>query len=235
MFRSSGRKRRFGFTLVEVLVTTVVVGVMAAVVIPAVVKQATAGDPPRVASDLGSVKGAIEVFAQNVRPRLPGDIEDLLNTISTSEKGLDGTVYTAANVTKWKGPYLEWTDASINDAAETDTVFKSGGSAAIHNSLYRCPTSEATLYSFVTSTNTAITPCTFGTGGTSGNDTDSYAAVRIAGIPASSEEFLSLNAIIDGPDEGGSAATTANRQDRGLLRQNASGTVFFLAAPFTKP
>lgn len=232
MFRSSSRKRRFGFTLVEVLVTTVVVGVMAAVVIPAVVKQATAGDPARVASDLGSVKSGIELFAQNVRPRLPGDIEDLINQISSTEEGVDGTSYTVTNSSKWLGPYIEWTTASGNDVAESAEIFKSGGNAIVRSALYRCPMSEATLYSAVTTTTPDIAPCTFGTGGTTGNISSSYVAVRVAGIPTGSEEFESLNTIIDGTDEG---TTIADKQDRGLLRQNASGTVFYLAVPFASP
>lgn len=232
MYRGLSRKRRFGFTLVEVLVTTVVVGVMAAVVIPAVVKQATAGDPVRVASDLGSVKSAIETFATNVRPRLPGDIEDLINSISsTAERGLDGTLYSAVNVTKWKGPYLEWATTIAGDVAETEEIFKSGGNAILRNALYRCPTSDLLTPYSGTST-TAIAPCTFGTGGTTGNVTDSYVAVRLEGITVASEEFKSLNAIIDGVDEG---TTNAHKQDRGLLRQNASGTIFFLAVPFVSP
>lgn len=229
MFRSSSRKRRFGFTLVEVLVTTVVVGVMAAVVIPAVVKQATAGDPARVASDLGSVKSAIEVFAQNVRPRLPGDIEDLINEISTTEEGLDGTVYTTANISKWNGPYIEWSTPILADAAADSIVFKSGGNAIVRTALYRCPQTEvAATYSAATST----APCTLGTSETTSNVTESFAAVRVEGLTAASEEFLSLNTVIDGPDEG---TTNAHKQDRGLLRQNASGTVFYLAIPFAKP
>jgi prepilin-type N-terminal cleavage/methylation domain-containing protein len=228
MFRSSSRKRRFGFTLVEVLVTTVVVGVMAAVVIPAVVKQATAGDPARVASDLGSVKGAMEIFAQNVRPRLPGDIEDLINAISTTEEGVDGTVYTSTNVSKWNGPYIEWATTVGSDAAETVEIFKSGGNAILRSALYRCPVSDLTVYSAATST----APCTYGTGGTTGNTSDAFVAIRIEGIPANSEEFRSLNEIIDGVDEG---TTDAHKQDRGLLRQNASGTVYFLAVPYTSP
>ncbi|MCR4339713.1 MAG: prepilin-type N-terminal cleavage/methylation domain-containing protein, partial [Gemmatimonadaceae bacterium] len=75
MFTSKSGKRRFGFTLVEVLVTTVVVGTMAAVVVPAMIKLAPAGDPARIASDLGSIKAAIDVFAQDFRPRVAGDIE----------------------------------------------------------------------------------------------------------------------------------------------------------------
>lgn len=224
MFRSSSRKRRFGFTLVEVLVTTVVVGVMAAVVIPAMVKQATAGDPPRVASDLGSVKAGIELFSQNVRPRMPGDIEDLLNTISTTDVGLDGTVYTATNVSKWNGPYLEWTADASTTSNATGTVFKSGGSAAMVSALYRCPTAS-TQNSYLGASGDE--PCTIYTT-TAGDLTDSYAAVKVTGISVGSTEFDNLNTIIDGTGE-------TNPEDSGLLRQNASGSVFFLAVPFTSP
>lgn len=225
MFRGLGRKRRFGFTLVEVLVTTVVVGVMAAVVIPAMVKQATAGDPARVASDLGSVKGAMEVFSQNVRPRMPGDIEDLINTISTTEKGLDGTVYTTANVNKWKGPYLEWTADVAGDVGGTTTVFKSGGSASVVSAFYRCP-QTSTLNTYLTQSGDE--PCTIFSGATNTDITESYGAVKITGIGAGSTEFDNLNEVIDGASE-------TNPEDSGLLRQNASGTVFFLAVPFSSP
>lgn len=228
MFRSSSRKRRFGFTLVEVLVTTVVVGVMAAVVIPAMVKQATAGDPPRVASDLGSVKAGIELFAQNVRPRMPGDIEDLVNTISLQDVGLDGTVYTSTNLTKYKGPYLEWTAASSTTVTLSDIVFKSGGSASVHNALYRCPTTSTVgTYNTGSASADADAPCTIYTN-SSGNTTNSYAAVKVTGIANGATEFANLNEVIDGTSE-------SNPEDSGLLRQNASGTIFFLAVPYTAP
>lgn len=229
MFRSSSRKRRFGFTLVEVLVTTVVVGVMAAVVIPAVVKQSTAGDPARAVSDLGAVKSAIEIFSQNVRPRMPGDIEDLVNAISTTENGLDGTAYSAANVAKWKGPYLEWTTATVANSGEAVEVFKSGGNAILRSALYRCPVSSSS-YSSASST----LPCTLGTGNTSENTSESYAAVRVEGITTNAE-FENLNALIDGADEGGATSTSAERGTVGLLRRNASSTIFFLAVPYTQP
>ena len=84
MFRSLSRKRRFGFTLVEVLVTTVVIGVLAAVVLPALAKQTSAADPARIASDLNNIKMGIDMFAQNVRPEYPGDLEDLVREPNTT-------------------------------------------------------------------------------------------------------------------------------------------------------
>lgn len=220
MFRGLSRKRRFGFTLVEVLVTTVVVGVMAAVVVPSVVKHSTSGDSARVASDLGAVKSGIEVFAQSVRPRMPGDVEDLINPILETDKGLSGAVYTAVNVTNWEGPYLEWTAGTDETTAD---VFKSGGNAIVSRALYRCPAAQtATSYS----AQVGDLPCIISTANTA--LTNPYAAVRITGIAVGGNEFANLNAIIDGLSETSST-------DFGLLRQNASGTVFFLATPYTAP
>src|SRR5688500_8213345 len=114
MFRSLSRKRKFGFTLVEVLVTTVVIGVLAAVVLPALAKQTSAADPARVASDLNNIKMGIEVFSQNLRPDYPGDLEDLVNqpvddastspSSSNDDLALDGSFY--ANTANWNGPYV---------------------------------------------------------------------------------------------------------------------------------
>jgi prepilin-type N-terminal cleavage/methylation domain-containing protein len=225
MYKGLSRKRRFGFTLVEVLVTTVVVGVMAAVVVPAVVKHTTGGDSARVASDLGSVKSGIEVFSQSVRPRISGDIEDLINAIGTSDKGADGAVYSQDNVNNWKGPYLEWTVAATTTDANTVEALKSGGNAIISSALYRCP--QIAAYG-TQGTASDDLPCTIYTGAADGNVAAAYTSVRITGIALGGNEFANLNAIIDGAGE-------ASSTDFGLLRQNAAGTVFFLATPYTAP
>lgn len=159
------------------VVTTVVVGVLAAVVIPAMVKQTTAADAPRVASDLGSVKAAIEVFAQDVRPRMPGEIRDLVDPITIVRLGIDGVNYTQTNVDKWKGPYLEWTaDAGL---ALQAVIFKSGGDASIVNGLFRCP-GASTQNSYANASGEfGDSPCLL-FNDTSGNDaTDRYVSVKV--------------------------------------------------------
>lgn len=222
-----------GFTLIELLVTTVVIGTLAAVLVPALTRLAPSGDPVRIASDVRSVKTAIDIFSQNVRPLMPGDIEDLLNHITTGDKSLDGAVYRVADLEKWKGPYLPQTgDATtVDDAGKI--IFRSGGKASIHSALYRCPAASGGYGTSAVADAGADQPCTIYTGDPLLSVIESYVAIKISGIPAATEgvlgsEFLALNDVIDGPDETDPAKF-------GLLRQNAFGVVFFLAAPFTAP
>jgi prepilin-type N-terminal cleavage/methylation domain-containing protein len=225
MYKGLSRKSRFGFTLVEVLVTTVVVGVMAATVVPSVVKHTTGGDSARASSDLGAIKAGIDVFGKSVRPRIPGDIEDLINPITNQDVGIDGTVYTTANTDNWKGPYLEWTTKTTNTDAKGIEILRSGGNAIISSALYRCPATE-TAGSF--STQAGDLPCTIYTEAGTANREHAYTSVRIEGIAYNGNEFSNLNAIIDGAGE-------VSSTDFGVLRQNSDGIIFYLTAPYTAP
>jgi hypothetical protein len=128
-------------------------------------------------------------------------------------------------VANWKGPYLEWTVAATTTDANTVEALKSGGNAIISSALYRCP--QIAAYG-TASGGTGDLPCTIYTGTATDDVTDAYTSVRITGIALGGNEFANLNAIIDG-------AAEASSTDFGLLRQNADGTVFFLATPYTAP
>src|SRR5207244_2180884 len=119
-----------GFTLIEVLVTIVVIGVLAAVVIPAVTAQVTAGDSSRVISDLNNLRTGIENFDIAVR-QFPGDVDDLVNkpgqavtsTLADADADITGALY--SSVANWNGPYME---ASLPLTATSSTVSNSGPS-----------------------------------------------------------------------------------------------------------
>lgn len=217
MFRGSSRKRRFGFTLVEVLVTTVVIGVLAAVVLPALAKQTSAADPARVGSDLNNIKMGIEMFSQNVRPEFPGDLEDLVrepNTTGSSassgagDLALDGGAYTATTVAGWQGPYVAQMLTAAADASG-NTSWPAGAAGFFENDLKICDVSAST----------ACTAVTTGDG--------AFVTVQLNALGAT--EAGSINDVLDGESETSSSTS-------GMFRWtvvSGSSTGYYFTIPFT--
>jgi prepilin-type N-terminal cleavage/methylation domain-containing protein len=100
-----------GFTLAEVLVTIAIIAVVGAIVIPSIGGQLRTGDESRVQQDLTSLRAAAEQFLADVR-RYPNSIGQLVVKPAVSESGLLGGVYTASQVGRWRGPYLNKDSAS---------------------------------------------------------------------------------------------------------------------------
>ncbi|HXG70160.1 MAG TPA: prepilin-type N-terminal cleavage/methylation domain-containing protein [Gemmatimonadaceae bacterium] len=127
-----------GFTLIEVLVTVVIIGVLAAVIIPAITNQIGAADPARVAEDLANVRTGIETFSLNVRPRFPGDLDDLANPITVADQDIKGAVYsTPGNTNAWNGPYISAT-VPVTAVATTEIASNSGYNSTILSDLASC-------------------------------------------------------------------------------------------------
>ena len=205
-----------GFTLIEVLVTVVVIGVLAAVVIPAVTAQVTAGDSARVLSDLNNIRTGAENFDIAVR-QFPGDIDDLVNrpgrdlsvNASTTAGSVDADITGAAYavVTSWNGPYIE---AALGVAATSSTLpnalsgaFPSGYNSNINNQFAACAIETAQACS-----------------ATSAN----YLTVQINNLTTSQAQ--SINDLIDGSE--GLLSSTS-----GKFRAITSGTpiAYYFATP----
>src|SRR5215208_3539041 len=75
---------RRGFTLIETVVTVGLIAVLAAFVVPSVLRKADAADPVKVANDLNSISTAVQSFASDVKGALPGDLEDLTEPLLTN-------------------------------------------------------------------------------------------------------------------------------------------------------
>jgi prepilin-type N-terminal cleavage/methylation domain-containing protein len=100
------RKRgRGGFTLPEVLVTVALVSMLAAVVIPSVVGQITAGESSKLAQGLNSVRSAVEQFASDVH-RFPVKPTLLFRATLSTDKDVNQITLPAPLANRWKGPYL---------------------------------------------------------------------------------------------------------------------------------
>lgn len=203
--------QRVGFTLIEVLVTVVVIGVLAAVVIPAVTSQVTAGDSSRVISDLNNLRTGIENFDIAVR-QFPGDVDDLVNRPGTSassgtqlDKDLTGAAY--ADTTKWAGPYMEASlplAVTSSSAANPSTAaFNSGYASTVNNRFLQCKITDT------------ANSCT--------TTSPDYVAVELDNLTAA--QLSTLNDAIDGVGE--TTSSTA-----GKFRTSGTTVGIYYATPF---
>lgn len=186
-----------GFTLVETVVTVGIIGALAAVVYPTVVKQFDSADPTRAAEDLGNIRTGIEAFSINVRPHQPKDLEDLANAINTTQISSDsaatGALYLLADSSAWLGPYL---GASIATTTGQDAiVFSTGFGGSILNRLFHFDADVAN------GGDTTVT--------VAGSE---FLAIRIKGLSAAG--FNAINALVDGPSE----TSTTLRRHSGRFR-----------------
>jgi general secretion pathway protein G len=118
------RSRR-GFTLIELLLVLVILGVLAAIVVPKFTKRTEDAKKTAAASQIANVATAIRLFEVDVG-RYP-----------TSDEGLRALFEQPGNAKDWKGPYME--QKVTNDPWGNPYVYKQPGA---HN------TSGYDIYSF---------------------------------------------------------------------------------------
>lgn len=215
---------RKGFTLLEVLVTLILLGILVAIVFPVVTQQIDDAEPTKAANDFANIRTGIELFHLNVRPTFPGDIEDLAVQIDATN---DSTLGSATNdyddpkdVNRWKGPYI---DASVTSEDPTASVLFTGFSGEIINDLKLFDSDQ-------------------GTGGTSEDFTTDPATTITADFLAlqidnlDEEEFEAINDLIDGTDatsEADGTTSQTNGKFRYLDPDGSGKTAFYLAVPYT--
>ena len=88
------RKQPHGFTLIEILVVVVILAVLAAVVVPNVIKKIGEGRRSAAISDITNFSTAIQLFQADT------------GHVPPTEQGLPSILSNIGNEKSWKGPYL---------------------------------------------------------------------------------------------------------------------------------
>ena len=205
-------RNRRGFTLIEVLVTLILLAVLAAAVFPIVTQQSDQGDPVRVASDLGSIRSAVEQFRLDVRPSWPGDLEDLAfapGNSATTDPDLNRTAI--GNFAKWNGPYIDAAMTANNTALETGVALTTAFGGEVQSDL-------VCLSAGITTVDLSTTDCA------SGN----AVAVEIANIDLT--EARKLEEIIDGGD--GTAVNLTGKFRHDGTATPAATTAFYVVGTY---
>ncbi len=88
------RAPRRGFTLMELLLVLVILGVLAALVVPKFTNRTQQARETAAKTDVSTIQGALDAFEIDTG-RYP-----------TTEEGLGALLTAPANVEGWRGPYL---------------------------------------------------------------------------------------------------------------------------------
>ena len=102
---------RKGFTLVEILIVVIILGILAAIVIPQFTQASDDARTSALASDLQTVRSAVELYKVQHLERLPGKdytaggagVDEEVVDQLTSKTDLNGKVDAAGTL----GPYLQ--------------------------------------------------------------------------------------------------------------------------------
>jgi prepilin-type N-terminal cleavage/methylation domain-containing protein len=106
MTQRTGRTRRAGFTLAEMILVMAIIAVAAAIVLAAVAGRARRGTTGALAGTFTAVSGAIQEFRGDVR-HYPSQVDLLTTTPTGSDADACGNAFSTAARNRWAGPYLQ--------------------------------------------------------------------------------------------------------------------------------
>lgn len=95
MSRPTDLRRGRGFTLLELLVVMVIIGLLAAYVAPRYFSQVGKSEVRSAQAQIASLRNALDTYRLDV------------GGYPTTEQGLAALTTRPANATKWNGPYLQ--------------------------------------------------------------------------------------------------------------------------------
>ena len=100
-------RARSGFTLIEILIVVIILGILAAIVIPQFSDASTQARVSSVKSDLQTMRSQIELYKVQHKDALPGTVTGVdFTTAMTGYTDIDGVVAAGPGVNIY-GPYLQ--------------------------------------------------------------------------------------------------------------------------------
>ena len=128
-------RAKSGFTLVEILIVVVILGILAAIVIPQFTSASTEAKESSLVSDIQAVRSQIELYKIHHNDLLPGTTTGVdFATAMTSKTNQDGVVDTSGGTdpTFRFGPYMREMPVNpfnlLNDVLEDGTATVGAGS-----------------------------------------------------------------------------------------------------------
>ena len=121
-------RNKKGFTLVEILIVVVILGILAAIVIPQFTDASTQSKVSSCQTSLQSLRSQIELYKIQHNDNAPSSTDATFVAQMTTYTDVDGGTATAKDATHIYGPYVQqvptnpWNDSSTIGAADTTGV-----------------------------------------------------------------------------------------------------------------
>jgi len=120
--------RKTGFTLVEILIVVIILGILAAIVIPQFTSASTNAKQSSLVSDLQVIRSQLELYKTQHMDNYPAAAS--MVTLLTSRTDANGTVGTDPNLAPY-GPYLQ--SFPVNPVNTKNTVGNGSSAPAADN------------------------------------------------------------------------------------------------------
>ena len=134
-------RAKSGFTLVEILIVVVILGILAAIVIPQFTDASTQARESSLCSDLQTMRSQIELYKvqhKDVMPALVGETSADFETRMTTKTDIDGNAGTDY------GPYLQ--KIATNPFNNFNTVRVDGAAAGANTDGWRFDTTTGQVH-----------------------------------------------------------------------------------------
>jgi len=132
-------KAKSGFTLVEILIVVVILGILAAIVIPQFTEASTEAKTSSLCTDLQTVRSQIELYKVQHNDLLPGETASVTFVQALTQKT---DIAGALSATGAYGPYLQ--KIPTNQFNDLSTVRLDGADAGANTAGWRFGTTGTT-------------------------------------------------------------------------------------------